>query len=271
MKTTFPLELISGILGKSRDARCVPCDGPEGWSKSDVNPMGLLAVFESLQLKTGYNLRAYQFRSNSNGNGVIWAMKEESPFLAPNEVRLHLPDAIRSPKPPDALDNVMQAVQGDGTPWSYMCASLFAREASEFGAMWHGCSWSDHQILDASPTPGPGVASKCSWPVGVTALGDQLANMTLRDAAQLVAYLRKVHKIVPTSKQPSFSWNWNFCPDSWLPCCIQERDTVCVQFYTYSGQNPERILRHTDHYQVGSYVCESKVDLVAVGPGGYVC
>ena len=95
--------------------------------------------------------------------------------------------------------------------------------------------------------------------------------MTLRDAAKLVAYLRTVHKVVPTAIPQERGWNWKFSPRSWLPCCIQEGDSICVQFYTFTGENPERILRHTDHYQRGSYVCQAKCDTVALGSGGYVC
>jgi len=36
------------------------------------------------------------------------------------------------PKPRNALNNVMDAIQGDGTRLSYMQASIFAREAAEF-------------------------------------------------------------------------------------------------------------------------------------------
>jgi len=31
----------------------------------------------------------------------------------------------------------MDGIDGDGSGWSYLCASLFAREIAELGAMWH--------------------------------------------------------------------------------------------------------------------------------------
>jgi hypothetical protein len=36
------------------------------------------------------------------------------------------------------LDDFMDAIEGDGSAWSYLSASLFAREAAELGALWHG-------------------------------------------------------------------------------------------------------------------------------------
>jgi hypothetical protein len=40
-------------------------------------------------------------------------------------------------------------------PWSYFSASLLFRALGEFGALRHGCGWSTHVILGASPFSGP--------------------------------------------------------------------------------------------------------------------
>lgn len=47
--------------------------------------------------------------------------------------------------------SLMQAIDGDGSSWSYLSASILSREAEEFGAMWHGCVWSDQKILSKLP------------------------------------------------------------------------------------------------------------------------
>ena len=44
-----------------------------------------------------------------------------------------------------------KAIRGDGTPQSFLQASIFAREASEVGAMWHGRSWSIGRIQFSDP------------------------------------------------------------------------------------------------------------------------
>jgi len=80
--------------------------------------MNLLGVFKSLRMKSGFVLRAYQYRSGGNGNGVIWAMPIDAPFLQPSKVPKLMNGYLEPPKPPEALDGVMEAIDGDGTPWS---------------------------------------------------------------------------------------------------------------------------------------------------------
>lgn len=149
-RTIFPIRKVNQ-LRKQADRACpVKSDGPEGWSKSNVDPMELLRVFTPLSIKQGYVLRAYQLRAGGNGNGIIWAMPKESPFSEPDECP-KLERFLEPPKPPEALDEIMDTIEGDDSPWSYFCASLFSREAAEFGAMWHGCDWSTHKILGSPP------------------------------------------------------------------------------------------------------------------------
>lgn len=38
-------------------------------------------------------------------------------------------------------------LEGDGSPLSYFQASILIRELREIGALWHGCSWSTHEVL----------------------------------------------------------------------------------------------------------------------------
>ena len=56
-----------------------------------------------------------------------------------------------SPRGPPGAVPLMQAIEGDGSPWSYLSASILSREAAEFGAIWHGCVWSDQTILSKPP------------------------------------------------------------------------------------------------------------------------
>ncbi len=73
-------------------------------------------MFKALRLKAEFALHAYEFRSGGNGN--------EDVFLDP-------------PRPPGAI-RLMQVIEGGGSPWSYLSASILGREAAEFGARWHG-------------------------------------------------------------------------------------------------------------------------------------
>ncbi len=52
----------------------VPQDGPNGWNKSTVDLNKMLELFKPLRLRKGYVLRAYQYKEEANGNGVVWAI-----------------------------------------------------------------------------------------------------------------------------------------------------------------------------------------------------
>jgi hypothetical protein len=149
--TTFSIQQVSQLRRRAQRATKVNTEGPQGWSKSDVDPMSLLSAFSSLRLREGFTLRAYQFREGGNGNGVVWALPADAPFPEPDACPKLKDRFLEPPCPPGALDDVMEAIEGDGSPRSYLSASLFAREAAEFGAMWHGCDWSTHTIIRAPP------------------------------------------------------------------------------------------------------------------------
>jgi hypothetical protein len=145
---------------------------------------------------------------------------------------------LEPPKPPLALDNVMDAIDGDGSPWSYMCASILARELAEFGAMWHGCSWSTHTVLDANP-----------WE---SAKGKKKSDVG--------------RWLTPLSE-----WKWSHRPpETWNPSVVDGDDEAVVRFYTYSELGQETIYRHTDTYQPGSYRFETESLEIGTGPGGVV-
>jgi len=154
MKNTFPIVKLNRLKREASGVCEVLDEGPEGWSKSEVDPMHLLNVFRSLRMKDGFILRAYQYRSGGNGNGIVWAMPKDTDFPEPEMCPTLTEYFLKPPKPPGALDDFMAAVVGDGAPWSYISASLFQRECSEFGAIWHGCSWVEHRIVGRKPSQG---------------------------------------------------------------------------------------------------------------------
>ena len=150
---TFPTKRIAQLRRRASKAAELPEEVPEGWSVSTVDPMAVLAVFKPLRIKEGFVLRAYQFHSSGNGNGFVWAMPVDADFPDPDDCPRLKDTFLESPKPPAALDHVMDAIDGDGSPWSYMCASILARELAEFVAMWHGCSWGTHTIPTGCTSP----------------------------------------------------------------------------------------------------------------------
>ena len=151
IRVPFPLAEICALRERATKRADALPKGPQGWSISPVDPMKVVEVFESLHVRHGWVLRAYQFRSGGDGNGFVWALKEGDHFPEPTDKgnewgvsRISQPFAsvpISNPKPPGALVDFREVIEGDGTPLSYLCASVLARELFEFGALWHGRFW----------------------------------------------------------------------------------------------------------------------------------
>lgn len=230
-------------LRKKAAAVSEPSEGeakiPEGWSKSRYDPNRLVELFQPLRLRKGYVLRAYLFREKGNGNGVVWAMPEDAEFPAPNDCPILETHLLKAPKPSDALDDAMEAVEGDGSPWSYLAASLLRRELREFGAAWHGCRWRTHSILGSDPWKG-------GPPSG-----------TGPDQEK------------PRSKVQQWKW-LQPKPANWAPQVKLEGDRVTVTFYTYSALHPEGIFRHTDVFRAGKYRPKTEDQRIAEGPEGFL-
>ena len=156
---SFSLRRVNRLRRAAERARTVHAEHPDlppmgrpsdGWSASADKANELLRVFDTLWLKAGFTLHAYGFRAGSNGNGIIWAVPADSPLVAPGDCP-SVDDAwLQPPRPPESVP-LMQAIEGDGSPWSYLSASILSREAAEFGAIWHGCVWSDPTILSKTP------------------------------------------------------------------------------------------------------------------------
>lgn len=135
---------------------------PGSWSVSECDRNALLGVFEALLLKEGFALYAYEFRSGRKGNGIIWAVPADAPALTPEDCPGLEEASPGPPKPPGAIP-LMQAVEGGGSPWSYLSGSILSREVAEFGARWHGMVWTDQTILSrARGRPDAWSRSTCS-------------------------------------------------------------------------------------------------------------
>ena len=235
---TFSAAKVKEIREKAAKTVETPQDTPEGWAKSRVNPNKLLDVFTPLTMRKGFVLRAYTFREEQNGNGVVWAMPSNAEFPEPKDCPTLENHLLKAPKPFDALDDAMEAIEGDGSAWSYLAASLLRRELSEFGAVWHGSRWLTHTVLDDDP-----------WKGG-SAKPDELA----------------MDK--PTT--PVDQWKWlEERPKSYVPEVKIEKDRVTVTFYTYSGLEKERIYRHVDTYRPGKYRPKVSEKMIAEGKGGF--
>lgn len=227
--TFFSKSEIDQVRAKAIQDRQMPADAPDGWSRSNVDPVNVLAAFSPLWLKKAYVLVGYRLVLGADGEGGVYAVPEKQ------VVRGH-EYLWERPRPSEALDDVMDAIAGDCSPWSYVCASILQRELGEFGAMWHGQNWSTHMVLDRDP-----------WQPGHEPLEDEFSHMPFSESER---------------------WDWAVPrPKDWRPRVRVDIDTVEVTFYTHSTLGRQAIYRHTDVFKPTSYRLRTKSTVVAQGPG----
>lgn len=196
----------------------------------------LLRVFNTLWLKPGFELHASVYWSGGNGNGEIWAEPTDTRSVASGEDS-ELEDKWKDRSP--RVVPLMEAIEGDGSPWSYLSASILSREAEEFGAVWHGCEWSDQKILSKAPRQADD-----------------------RDSAD---------RRERTGEAPVRNWSWcGTVPRTWKPTYVDTGTNKEVILHIYNPIGQDRIYRATDTYPAGSYDCKTEDTELCWGDGGMV-
>jgi len=239
-------------------------EGKTSFSSNDVlelrqraeraaDPMGLLAVFASLRLKEHFDLCACFTPPVFEGRvGYIWATSllcgHHEMAAVVNMCELPRPIPIENScldglemtgssnllRPARAVDNVMEAIEGNGTPRSFLEASIFAREAAEFLPVWHGVVWSDHTILGDDSRKG-------------------------------------IHDADDDYEKLSAEWDW-LCdkPSNWNPVVVCKQGIVTVEFYSYPVLVEEAIYRHRDTYKPNTYMFEWDIQIIGRGGDGII-
>ncbi|MCY4059283.1 MAG: hypothetical protein OXG44_14905 [Gammaproteobacteria bacterium] len=204
------------------------------WSDSD-GANDLLRVFDTLHLKAGFALRAFTYRAGGNGNGIIWAVPADVPPVAVDDCPRLEDTWLQPPQPPGAVP-LMQAIDGDGSPWSYLSASILSREATEFGAIWHGRAWSDQTILSKPPR--------------------QADDPDAEDDP------RKL-----TGDAPVGNWTWHgAAPHTWRPTYAHLGSSREVILHIHNPIGGEAIYHATDIYPVvGSYDARTERTVLCTG------
>ncbi len=235
----FSIQRVNRLRQAAEKARKNAGMGWDGWSDDTHTAMELLRVFDALCLKEGFTLEAYVYSSGQNGNGVIWAVPSDAEIPSLMDCPRNEETVLRTPVPPGAIP-LMQAIDGDRSPWSYLSASILGREAYEFGARWHGCWWSDQAILSKPPRP----ADSDDPEYGVTE--------PYRDA-------------------PIGEWEWlEDAPEIWEPSFIDEGETCKVILNIHNPVGQETVYQATDTYPKGSYAHQSENEDICIGLGGIV-
>ncbi|UBF24098.1 hypothetical protein K9N68_20520 [Kovacikia minuta CCNUW1] len=122
------------------------------WFISSTNPGAALVKLPGLKLKPELRLVSYLHRHAKDGVGVIWAVPEALSTTAQLEKGLsNRDDRSHPPQPEGALPDVMEAIEGDRSPASFVIASILCRELQEFGAIGKFCNWTHHRLINALP------------------------------------------------------------------------------------------------------------------------
>jgi hypothetical protein len=124
----------------------------EPWQISTVNPGAALLKLPGLLLNPKYRLVSYLYREKETGLGVVWAVPETLGTTAQLEKALMMGGTMAQvPQPAGALNNFMEAIDGDRTPTSFLIASILQRELREFGSLGDRRNWVYHRLIDAIP------------------------------------------------------------------------------------------------------------------------
>lgn len=208
-------------------------DENEGWTVSKDNPERVIQSFSQLKIRNGHKLRAYQYTAGGNGNSAVYAIPQDRELPPPEECMYTDEHSLEHPKPAFAYDHVMQAVDGDYSPLSYLQAAIAYHEIGEFGALWHGCYWSAGDILPIDEDE-------------------------YKVANSVVDYLYTLGE-----------WNeFKTIPPSLRPVFFYENERPTVVFYTKNDVGMVKLSRYTHRFEKDSYVqkveCE---DLAFAGLG----
>jgi hypothetical protein len=211
----------------------------DGLYLSPVDPSDAVRIVTHVHLKPGYVLQGYQYISGSNGNGFVYAIPEEARLPDPYEHVHRLKEVVPGvhlpyPEPPNALPHFMDAIEGDGSPRSFLEASILMRELEEFGAIWHGCDWADHEIIYADPF----------------------------DPAN-----RLPKRLAEYGSWSSDDWSWIAPkPRDWRPCVKLEGGGATFEFISFSAFDGSGLFRHLDTYKQGSMQPSLTREDLANGP-----
>lgn len=240
---TYPIEDVRRI--KSRAEKAARIDFKAERVAGTLDPTPVLESFDCLRTKPGWKLIAYVAGDHMGAESRVLAVpagfdpvgaRLEPVARRPRDAdRPYAENDLRERDlqlPPQARRRFMNAVEGDGSPWAYLCASVAVRVLLDYAAYWHALyehDWREHIILAAYPPP----RSLLKEPAGVFE-GEQ--------------------------------------PDLWRPAVWVGRSSCTVRFYTYrpAWANAEGVWQHEDLYQPDSCDPEMTDTQLAEGKPAFV-
>nr|WP_318539769.1 hypothetical protein [Terribacillus saccharophilus] len=202
-----------------------------GWNISLENPEDIVCGFSLLSIRDGIKLRAYQHSMGVAGAGLVYAIPAVS----------SLPDILHRegepPIPDDALDDFMEAIEGDKSPLSYLQAAICYHELHEFGAFWHSVSWGEDRILPDEDE-------------------NQYDYSPVTDIADL--------------KEIDFKLKTQELPESLFPRFYYDNSIPVISFYTINDVGQVKLIRYKHVFSTDGYTQTVTSEILGYGGPGKI-
>jgi len=122
------------------------------WFLSTMDPAETVVKLPGLWVRAGIRMVTYLNHAGESGTGVTLALPSLFSTTEQLEAAISQADKTGQPPAPDqALPNILDAIEGDGSLSSFLAASIFAREIKEFGRFGKHSRWQHHRFVSAVP------------------------------------------------------------------------------------------------------------------------
>jgi len=151
LRTRFPAGDVAELRVLQQRVRSLldPTALAPGWHHDVVDPERVVETFD-LWVRDGFRLRLHHHVGPAGVACVMWGFRgdAEEPTDWDAHSGAHLP-----PPPASALDNPLEAVAGAPGAWSFLCASVLARELAALGATGAFAGWTKQTLVDETLPP----------------------------------------------------------------------------------------------------------------------
>jgi hypothetical protein len=261
MHKTFDAMELNEIKNSLAQKVGVRSQSPIGWSFLRKDFTFIFDILPSLKFKEGFTIRAFRYVSEFNGpiRLQFWAVPINEWLPQPEECMVYESKNISYPKPSCVLNNLMDAIDGDGSFESYISASMLFRELSSVKSFTLE-NWGLNIIIDDE------LMKKAD------SFDTDLYFQMLRDNNYRNSITKEDHFLFHMCTNfNTDEWKWQIDRNSilWKPTVEFDGNNVQVTFYTYYGHVKKTIFKYTDFFTKGSYRFESSCEIVAEGGQGY--
>ncbi len=261
MHKTFDAKELNELKNNLANKIWIFSQSPVGWSFLRKDFSFIFTILPSLKFNEGFTIRAYRYVAENKRSVKLqfWAVPINEWLPQPEECMVYESKHISYPKPNCVLDNVMHAIDGDGSIDAYLSASLLYRTLDRVRC--HSAeNWGLNVIIDDELMKMADLFDKNLY-------FQKLRDKNYRDSISREEHFLSHHLTAFNTDD----WKWKSSRNSilWKPSVEFDGDEVLVSFYTYCGHVKKTILKYTDFYTKGSYRFDSSCEIIAEGGEGY--